>query len=346
MKNITKTILAIAVFSSISAIAQTNTFIRGSLDIKYNSRQSPGVKNVKDVYSVTINVANSALFQGTITDTPQIIDGWISKSVVQSRVLNFDISCDVVNPKNPAQTRNVGKIYGNVDIDSEGNYLYDKGGVSVDILPMGNAGGFSSKFGGQTKGKPLIRPSNWLETLKSSTVNITRNVNGKTTTVSLKKYDKMEFKQHIIAAGPVQIYQPVTVNGELLYDYDKSCWFFNNLTIQYAELNTVKIDRLSGTIRWEKKANEYQFDIRVNEPPPNVNAAFETSSGDESNFFETDLTVPSLIGSMKYQDISRAGITVSSMVNVDLKGNNITKQQTMALCKIIIFSAIVPMNAD
>jgi hypothetical protein len=332
---------------ALTATAQTNVpyTIKGNMDIKYNSRSTPG-KGVKDVYTLTVNVANSALFQGTITDTPQIIDGWVSKKVTQPRSLYYDVNCDVVNPKNPAQTKNVGRLYGKVGIDSDGTYRYDAGTLTVDVLPMGNAGGFSSKFGGTAMGKPLTRPANWMETLKCSTINITRNVNGKTMTVALKKYDKMEFRNHVIGAGPVQIYQPVTVNGELLYDYDKSCWFFNNVTMQYAESGLVKIDRLSGTIRWDKKTSAYDFDVRVNEPPPKDNAAFDTKASDESAFFETDTTVPALTGSMKYKDSTRGDVTLASLVTIDLTGNNITKQQAMALCKIIVFSSVVPMNSD
>jgi len=347
---------ALTLACAIGATAQTtNTplVIKGNIDINYNTRQQPGVKNVRDVYNVNVNVANSALFTGTITDTPQIIEGLISKSVTQKRSLNYDINCDVVNPKNPTQTRNVGRMYGKVGIDSDGTYRYDAGNLTVDILPIGNAGGFSSKFTGTALGKPLGRPANFLDNLKCQTVNITRNINGKTMTVALKKYDKMEFRQHVIGAGPVAIYQPVTVNGEMLYDYDKSCWFFNNVTMQYADNGMVKIDRLSGTIRWveskQRKQNgegEYQFDIRVNEPPPSATAAFETKATDESAFFETDTTVPALSGTMKYKDTLRGETTMSSKVTIDLVGNNITKQQVMSLNKVIIFSSVVPMNAD
>ena len=347
MKRNSLILTALTLALAFTVSAQTNPFtIKGNMDIKYNSRSTPG-KGVKDVYTLTVNVANSALFQGTITDTPQIIDGWVSKKVTQPRSLNYDINCDVVNPKNPSQTRNVGRMYGRVGIDSDGTYRYDNGTLTVDILPMGNAGGFSSKFSGTASGKPLARPANWMETLKCSTVNITRNVNGKTMVVTLKKYDKMDFRQHVIGAGPVQIYQPVTVNGELLYDYDKSCWFFNNVTMQYADAGLIKIDRLSGTIRWDKKTSEYQFDVRVNEPPPNVNEAFDaTKQTDESAFFETDTKVPALTGTMKYKDSVRGDVTLASLVSIDLVGNNLTKQQVMSLCKVIIFSSVVPMNSD
>lgn len=332
-----------------SMFAQTNSQlpVKGTIDIKFNSRQNPTpVKGVKDIYIMNINVANSVLFQGTIEDTPQIIDGWVSKKVVQPRSLKYDISCDVINPRYMSQTKNVGKLSGNVPINSDGVYQYDQGTLEIAVLPIGNASGFASKFGGSTLGKPLIRPSNWLDTLKRDVVNITRNINGKNVVISLKKYDKMEFRQHVIAAGPVQIYQPVSVNGEMLYDYDKECWFFNNMTIQYADNNVIKIDRLSGTIRWNKKQNEYQFDIRINEPLSVATEVFDTKNTDESSFFETDTALSSLTGTMLYKDSKRGDTTMSSMVTVDLTGNKLTKQQVMYICKVIMFSSVVPMNSD
>lgn len=344
---------ALTLACAIGATAQTSNAlpqipIKGTIDIKYNSRLTPTpVKGQKDIYTVAINVGGNSTFSGTITDTPQIIDGWVNKTVVQPRSLYYDINCDLINPKNPAQVKNVGRLYGKVGIDSDGTYRYDTGSLVVDILPIGNGSQLSSRFGGTAIGKPLIRPKDWLTNLKCSTVNITRNINGKTTTIALKKYDKMDFRQHVIGAGPLAAYQPVTVNGEMLYDYDKNCWFFNNVTMQYAEVGLVKIDRLTGTIRWDKKTSEYAFDIRVNEPPPSANAAFEAvTTTDEGAFFETDTTIPALNGTMKYKDTTRGETTTASLVTIALTGNNITKQQSMALAKIVIFSSVVPMNSD
>lgn len=352
--NAIRYIIALIALIAIGAPAQTNfPTIKGTIDIKYPTRQLPApTKGVKDIYKLNVNVANSVLFVGQITDQPQIIEGMFSRAVTQPRLLNYDIACDVINPRNPAQTKNVGRMFGLVPISPEGIYQYDKGTLEISVLPMGNAGGFTSKFGGVAQGKPLARPANWMETLKRETINITRSVNGKAMTVVLKKYDKMEYRQHILAAGPVAIYQNVTVNGEMLYDYEKYSWFFNNVTVQYADNGVVKIDRLTGTIRWvespQRKTNgegEYQFDIRVNEPPPNASAAFAPAA-DESAFFETDTTIPALTGTMKYKDALSGETTVASAVTIDLVGNNLTKQQVMVLAKVIIFSAVVPMNSD
>jgi hypothetical protein len=127
-----------------NSFAQTNFPVKGTIDIKFNTRQTekPPPRGVVDVYTVAVNVANSALFQGTIQDQPQLIEGVFSKSVTQPRVLTYDINCDVVNPKNPAQTKNVGRMIGKVPITTEGIYQYDRGNLEVAILPMGNAGGF------------------------------------------------------------------------------------------------------------------------------------------------------------------------------------------------------------
>jgi hypothetical protein len=355
-----KKLFAVLVFMSvltIQAFSQTSAtpapFIKGTMNITFNTHQNPpGTKGIQDVYDINVNVANSALFHGKMTDRPQIIDGWISKAIVQPRTLKYDVDCDVVNPKNPTQTKNIGRMYGIVPISTEGVYNYDASSLVVDILPIGNAGGFTSKFSGQAAGKPLVRPSNWTDTIRE-TVNISRLVGGKPMTVSLKRYDKMDFRQVVLAEGPIQIYQPVTVNGQMLYDYDKNCWFFNNFTVQYADKGVVKIDRVTGTIRWVEDKNrsanglgQYEFDIRVNEPAPDASQAFAAPT-DESAFFSSDSTIPGLTGTMKYKDtMNSSGTTLASAVTIDLTGNNITKEQTMVLGKVIIFASVIPMNSD
>jgi len=331
-----------------SAQTSTNppTFIKGDMTIQYNTRQNtPIAHGVKDVYTVNVNVCNSAQFHGTITDLPQLIEGWVKKDVTQNRVLNYDIAADLVNPKNPTQIKNVGRLFGTVPISQDGVYHYGQGSLEMDIIPMGQAAGFTSQFKGDVQGKPLNRPANWLDNVSLSAISLTRTSNGKTTTVILKKYDKMVYNNAELGAGPAQFYTSVVVSGEMLYDYDKNCWFFNNVTLSYAG----HYDRISGTIRWvepNRGSGEYQFDVRVNEPAPGEGAVFSAGPTDESAFFETDNSIAGLTGTMKYKDTLRGDTTLASAVTIDLKGNNLTKQQTMALCKMIIFSAVVPMNAD
>jgi len=366
---ITLAVLMAFALIDIDASAQTNLFIRGDMNIKFNTHLNPpGTKNIQDVYNINVNVANSVLFHGKMSDRPQVIEGMFSKAITQPRSLKYDVNCDVVNPRNPAQTKNIGRMYGVVPISSDGVYHYDGNGNSIplviDILPMGTAGGFTSKFTGTASGKPLVRPSNWTDTIRES-VNISRIVNGKPMTVVLKRYDKMDFNNVVLAQGPVQMYQSVTVNGTMLYDYDKKCWFFNNFTVSYAEGQNVKLDRVAGTIRWVPDAHrsgnglgQYEFDIRVNEPMPDGSAVFAAPT-DESSFFATDAAVPGLTGTMKYKDTldpttvdaskdptGDDAVTTSSSVAIDLNGNNINKSQTMVLAKVILFASVIPMNGD
>lgn len=355
MKKLTITALAVAI--AVLARAQTNppTFIRGDMDIKFNTKiqtDSYGQPNkgAKDIYTLNVNVSDSAVFHGTISHTPLIINnGVLSSTVEQTRSLSYDMVCDVVNPKNPSQTRNVGRIFGKVPVDQGGAYLY--GSLVCSVLPMGSAVGFDSKFGGVALGKPP--GTKQVSGIQKAAMNIQRQVQGKTVTVVIRKYDKMVFQSHVLCAGPVQIYQEVTVNGEMVYDYDRYAWHFNNVTVQYAVGGVVKMDRLTGSIRWIEAPNrktsgegQYEFDIRVNEPPPSESAAF-SSPEDESAFFVTDSAIPSLTGTMKYKDVFNSdGATVASAVKIDLTGNQLTKQQAMVLCKLLVFSSIVPMNSD
>jgi hypothetical protein len=176
--------------------------------------------------------------------------------------------------------------------------------------------------------------------------------NSKGVAISVSKYDKMEFQQHVLASGPVQIYPEVTVNGSLIYDYGRSAWYFQNVTVAYTIEGRRMQDTLTGNIRWVESANrksngegEYQFDIRVNEPPPSEAAVFAAPS-DESAFFATDNLISALVGTMKYKDTLNGDSVVASAVTIDLTGNKLTKQQTMYLCKLLFLSAIVPLNAE
>ncbi len=340
--------------TALAGSAQSNlppTFIKGEMDIKFDTASQPIVKGkTKDVYTLDINVANSARFYGTVTDQPQIIEGLISKAVTQPRVLTYDITCDVINPANPAQRRsNVGTLHGNVPISSDGTYQYDKGTFQMDIL---TGTPHTSRFLGLAYGKPLVRPAGWEDTLRAQVSILRRNKDGSTAKVVLTKYDKMDFRNCILADGPSGNYSQVTCNGEMLYDYSKKCWFFNNFSMQYAEGGNIKMVPVTGTIRYiqpnkQSVDSEYDFDIRVNEPLPTEAQAFATTSSDESSFFNTDNSVPSLVGTMKYHDTRiPAGETAASHIVIDLTGNNLSRQQTMALAKAIIFNAIVPMNSD
>lgn len=319
------------------------SFIKGDLNIRYNTRGMEKARvGVEDIYTLNINMSNSALFRGTINHKPTI------KSLIGKDAqggLTYAIELDVVNPNNPVQTRNVGRLYGFVPIDSQNIYRFTDGEVKAAIFPIGNAKGFESKFSGLAAGKPPAESQSLLSAIKKEALSLTKSVNGKAVSVSITKYDKMEFSNHVLVAGPVQIYPEVSVNGPLIYDYNRMAWHLDGILVTYNFDGKQIQDKITGNIRWIPNANEYQFDVRVNEPSPNEAAVFAGPS-DESAFFSTDNAIPSLTGSMKYKDSKSGDIVMASSVTIDLTGNKLTKQQMMYLCKLFFLSSIVPLNAE
>ena len=352
------TLFAVAFCSVLKVAAQTpqdgipDTFIKGSLNIQFDTRltQKPAV-GTADTYKFNVNVSNSVKYSGTIKQLPTIPGSIFG--VDQTGSLTFDLKTDVINPRNTAQTRNVGKIYGIVPVSQSNVYDFANGTLKVQVFAVGTAKGFDSKFGGLALGKPATPSDSVLSILKKEAINFTKSVGGHTMTIAVTKYDVMQFQQHVLGAGPVQIYGEATVNGTMVYDYDRSSWYFQHVSVQYWDNGRQVQDTISGDIRWveddNRKTNgigEYDFDIRINEPPANETAVFNQTS-DESAFFTTDTTVQGLTGTMKYKDTITGGDNVTaSAVDIDLKGTKLTKQQAMYLCKLIMFSTVVPLNAE
>lgn len=335
-----KLLIILALAISTSAIAQTpQTFVKGSIDIKYNTRVTPG-EGVTDKYTLNLNVSNSSLFRGTIDVRPRIAGRIYGES--QKGLLIYAIDCDIVNPNNPSQTKNVGKLVGTVPVDENNVYRFQEGDLKMNVFAMGGGQGLESKYGGLALGKPPVKSNSW------SSLNFTSNK----ATITVTKYDKMTFQNHELAAGPVPIYTPVRFNGDMIYDYNRGAWLINNLAAVYSYKGQAINDTISGNIRWiETPARkntgegEYQFDIRVNEPPATEAAAFAGPS-DEAAFFANDIKIPGLTGTMKYKDTFSKGVVTSSFITVELTGNQLSKEQTMYLFKLFFLSSVVPLNAE
>lgn len=340
-----KTILSILIAATVCASAQTNkpTSIKGAMDIAYNTRGGSGPQVGQfDAYTLRVNMSDSVVFRGTISHWPYI-PGLVTAN--QQSKIEYAIDCDVMNPANPSQVReNVGRIYGRVPINEQGVYSYTDGTLKIGVV-VGKE--FESKFTGTAAGKPLAK-AGLLDRAKKEALNVTRSVQGKPVAIAIKKYDKMAFRDHVLAMGPVPIYTPVTVNGEMVYDYDRAAWFFNNVTLSYQDGSSQRIDRLTGNIRWLKSSTgdgRYEFDVRVNEPPAGEASLFAGAS-DESAFFAVDTSIAALTGNMSYKDTVSGSTVTASKVAFDLIGNSLSRQQTMNLCKLLVFSSIVPMNAE
>ena len=332
-----------------------DVFVKGDMSIQFLSRgnvDSSGKQireNVTDKYTLAINVSNSVQYHGNIVYTP-----YLGKIVgaSQDAKLDYSIECDVVNPKNPAQKRNVGRLYGTVPVDKNNVYRYDDGNLKQVVFPMGTAKGFEGTYKGLALGKPPASAEGFFSKLKKEALNITKSVGGKTVAISVTKYDKMEFRQCLLASGPVQVYPEVLVSGAMIYDYGRTAWYFDNVSAGYNLDGRQYQDKLSGNIRWVESPNrsangegEYQFDIRINEPAQTESAIF-SGPADEAAFFATDDALTSLTGLMKYKDTMNGDSVSASVVTVDLKGNKLTKQQAMYLTKLLFITCVVPLNAE
>ncbi len=345
--------LAVTAFAQTPAPKPVSAFepvpslsITGTEAIQYRTRSGAVKPGVSDVYTINVNVANSAVFKGSIEHLPYISN---TMSADQSGRISYDVDLDVVNPRNPTQTRNVGKIIGTVPVDKMNVYQYDQGGgVKVVVFPIGAAKGFESRFTGIAIGKPPA--TSGLAKMKQDAV---RLVSSKGGAITLTKYDKMTFQNHILPMGPVQIYPETTANGTLFYDYSRSAWHFNNLHLVYNAEGRRADDVLSGSIRWIEPKNrastgegKYDVLIYVNEPPPTESATF-AGTPDEASFFAADTEMPGLSGTISYKDtIAPDGRVMASSITIDLKATKLSKAQVMALAKLILFSLIVPFNAE
>lgn len=341
-----KTILALCLAFAITSTAQTNVGVKGAMNIAFNSRVTA---TAKDIYTLSLTVNESVVFSGIITNTP-FIDGLLSVS--QPAKIDYGIDCALINPRNAADIRTIGRFFGTVPITPEGLYDFQSGNLKIIVNQMGKAEGFESPFRGTAQGKPLKKVSGFLSKAKGA-LSIGKVVGGKTVTIAVKNYDTMVFgPTFTMAAGPVGVYPKTSVSGSMVYDYDRAAWYPKDVGVNSDNPGSKSNDKLSGSIRWAEKPKtgnsrqgQYEFDLRVNEPIAKEDAAFSAPS-DESSFFSVDETLMSLSGTMKYTDTFQGDSVIKSDVTVALVGNKISKQQCMELTKLIIFSMVVPMNNE
>jgi len=333
--------------------------IKGTLDINYRTRvettaagkAQPGMK---DIYSYNLDVAELFNFSGAAEALPTLFSSTLGRET-QGAQIAYNLALAVRNPANLTQIRTIGKLVGIVPIDKTGVYQYDKGNLRLAVNATGTAKALESAFRGQAAGKPPKNEST-VERAKKKAETIKRQYQGKVMAITMTDYDKMAFSNLILPAGPIaSMYPETTVNGEMIYDYDRSVWFFNGVTMAYVGADGKNAtDRISGNIKWVEDANrkangkgQYDFDVRVNEPEAaGGETAFFQKGADESAFFAVDNTLAALTGTAVYQDTLQGTTTVKSAVKIDLAGSKLTKLQVFNLAKILWFVEVVPMNSD
>lgn len=360
MKRLIMAVMSVFMLLAIAmpAIAADPNAVKGKLGIEFYSRvkvddSGNPLSGVKDVYTADFQVTDTLIFQGSIEHLPTILSATFGTEK-QAGTLMYNLGLLVVNPANPAQKRAIGKLVGGVLIDKKGVYNYDNGTLRIAVDATGRAAGFESYFRGTAAGKPP-KSTSLIARVKKQAATLTRQVKGRTVKLVVTDYDIMTFTGFSLAAGPVKTYPETRVDGEMLYDYERSAWYFRGLTMTYAGADgKVVTDKLTGNIKWvespQRKTNgegEYQFDVRFNEPEQQSGetAVFQPVE-DEAAFFATDTTLPSLTGTAKYKDQMRGETVTSSVVTIDLAGNKLTKQQIVNAFKLIWLVSIVPMNSE
>jgi len=340
------------------AITQ-NGFIAGTMTIDFGTRKnldttgkladgSPA-EGAQDVYSLNLSVAQTTEYAGKITRKPRLVSKILGREI-QPADLTYDISLAVRNPSNLSQKKTVGKWVGHVAIDEHG--VYDFGASSAEasqlriaIDAVGKAQAFVGGFGGKIYGKDQTRKGEIAEKLAE----YTRIVKGKKVKVTAKKTDPLKFSGVVLGEGPAPIYPHTQVDGNLDYDYDTGNWYTNGIRFRYTFDGKEIEDLVTGSIKWVEDPNRatngkgtYEFNLRFNEekyqPATDESAVFSDTQAEDA-FFAVDNSVPSMTGTIAYEDtVINSGdeepTVVSSKVTYNLNANQLTKQQAVNFFKL------------
>ncbi len=368
-------LLAGPVLANVPETVTENGFISGTMDIDFQTRKnlddtgklaegSPA-EGAKDIYNVNLNVAKTTEFSGKILREPTLFSKILGREV-QTASLKFELDLAVRNPKDLSQRKVVGKWVGPVKVDTSGKYDFGSETAGASALRMaidavGKAQAFVGNFGGTVQGKAtkqtgLLQKA--VASAKTSVRSYSRLVGGKKVTITAKEVDPLRFNNLVLGEGPAQIYPRTVVNGDLDYDYETGNWYANNIKFKYTFNGVEYEDIVTGSIKWVEDPNRaangkgsYDFNLRFNEaklkPVTDESAAFAgDASQAEDAFFEVDNSVPSMTGTMSYQDTIGGEDTVySSKVTYSLNANQLTKQQAMNMFKLLMV-AVGPMNDE
>ncbi len=337
--------------------------ISGRIVIDFNSLR-PNASDDRDQYAIDLNVADYVSFDG-------------SASRVPARSIEYNVKLMAHNPGKPAETRHVGQLKGVVAIDSEGKYLLrgsdrmqiDPGQrlmISMLVTPKGMAQ--DNPFDGVIQGK-APKASGLLARLRQTVEQVkqyTREIGGRTVTVSVENPDIMEFRDLKLGAGPWPELTEVTVNGNLDYDYASGNWLTQGITMSYMQDGATVEDRITGTIRWVDEEGSvtvggeshpytgyYDFNLRYNEDDFNVDAEdafFGQDTSEEDVFFGQDNRVPGLFGNVYFNDSNYVGqgdeeTATRSEVSYAIEANQLSPIQLVNFTKLWLL-AIGPVHDD
>jgi len=331
--------------------------ISGTVNIAFNTRtrlteKGTPEKGAKDVYDVALTVAKTTEFKGKVERQPLITSSVLGR-VEQPGQLYYTVDLGVINPVNMAQKKTVGKWVGTVPIDANGMYNLEgvadsKHRVSVDAI--GKAPAFTDNFGGRLYGKGKKT---------EGVMSYVRQLQGKEVKLQVKNADPMRFENIALAMGPSQNYPKTVVTGNLDFDYETGNWLTNGIRFHYTVNGKEYDDVVTGSIKWVEDPNratngkgQYDFNLRWNESankPASTEADAFKGASDEEAFFAVDNSVPSLVGTVKYDDTMAGSgaepTCTASKITYSLDANQLTKQQVMNFLKLWLIG-IGPTNDE
>jgi len=339
-------------------------FISGTMDIDFGTRRnldttgsfvegSPA-EGSQDTYSMALNVAKTTEYSGKIVRKPRLISKILGRETQPATVM-FDVGLAVRNPKDLAQKKSVGKWVGSVGISTDGVYDFGTGDANssqlrIAVDSIGKAAAFVGPFSGKVFGKGETRKG----TISDKFTEYSRIVKGKKTTIRAKNVDPLRFVNLTLGEGPAQIYPRTLVNGNLDFDYETGNWYTSGIRFKYTLDGVEYEDVVTGSIKWvedpsraQNGKGQYEFNLRFNEeklkPATDESAAFAGGgeSQGEDAFFAVDNSVPSMTGTISFEDNLAPGgkedeepTVFASKVTYKLDANKLTKQQAVNLFKL------------
>lgn len=330
--------------------------ISGTMDIDFRSRKNltekgQPQKGEKDIYNMIFSVAKTTEFKGNIQRMP-FLPGTMGFQEQRGQLV-YSIDLAVLNPVDMSQKKTIGKWVGTVPISKDGVYSVEglpDSAHRIAVDAIGRSAAFTDKFGGRLIGKGR-KPSN--------AVTYIRQLAGKQVKVEVKNTDPMRFESLVLAIGPAQSYPRTTVNGNLDYDYETGNYYTNGIRFNYNQNGKDVEDVVTGSIKWVEDPNratngkgQYEFNLRWNEvkaKPATTEADAFAKMSDEEAFFAVDNSIPSLTGTIAYEDqmitVGDKPMPGASKVKYTLNANQLTKVQIMNFFKLWLI-CVGPTNDE
>lgn len=336
------------------AFAQQKTIsgpaITGVMNIQFNTRQrinldSSGLPNkgIKDIYKVDLKVNSVVIIRGTIERQPRLVSKILGREVQRGQIF-YKLGLFMQTPNGPVA---VGDWLGTVVTDDRGYYLFDGSGdinskPRIQTQAVGNQVAFTDYFGGVMLGKG---------TQPKGAMKFVRMVKGKQIAYTATNTDPMEFRNLVLAKGPLGTHARTTVDGKLIYDRESGSWITEGINFLFEGKKDPDI--ITGSIRWIEDPNrassgkgEYSFNLRWNEAkqgPSEEN--FSGTNVDEESFFAVDTSKPGLTGNVAYLDQMDGEAVVASTVTYNLVANTLERSQVLAWAKLWL-CGVGPINDE